>query len=230
MFYTYVFLLCLFIVGVSYYNTLLGSDLLQEPFVPGNEKTYILLGDSILKNNNYAKHGKGIDDLLIERNEGNVTSLALDNSTIVDVYKQISSIPIDKNTPDTLIFLSVGGNNILQNYVEQSNNDLNDITYLKTIFAAYKTLVRTLREKMTQSQLVLVDIYYPENVKYQVYRDLITKWNTMLYEYARENGINILKISKVITDKGDFTLGYEPSDQGGAKIVDLIANYRYVER
>ena len=179
MFYTYVFLLCLFIVGVSYYNTLLGSDLLQEPFVPGNEKTYILLGDSILKNNNYAKHGKGIDDLLIERNEGNVTSLALDNSTIVDVYKQISSIPIDKNTPDTLIFLSVGGNNILQNYVEQSNNDLNDITYLKTIFAAYKTLVRTLREKMTQSQLVLVDIYYPENVKYQVYRDLITKWNTI---------------------------------------------------
>jgi hypothetical protein len=52
----------------------------------------------------------------------------------------------------------------------------------------------------------------------------------MLYEYARENGLNILTISKVITDKGDFTLGYEPSEQGGAKIADLISKYRYVER
>lgn len=223
--YIYVFLLCVFILGVSYYNTLI-----REPFIPGNDKTYVLLGDSILKNNNYVKDGMGIDDLLIERNVGNVKSLAVDNSTIVDVYKQISSIPVDTNTPDTLVFLSVGGNNILQNYAENSNNDLSDTTYLKTIFAAYKTLVRTLREKMTNSKIVLVDIYYPQNVKYQVYRDLITNWNTMLYDYARENNLNILKISKVVTDKDDFTLGYEPSDKGGTKIVDLISNYRYVER
>ena len=205
-FYTCIFFLCLFIVGVSYYNSLP-----REPFVVAEDKNIVLLGDSILKNNNYVKNGKGVDDLLIERNRGVTTSLAIDNSTIVDVYKQISSIPIELNTSNTTVFLSAGGNNILQNYVGHSDNNLNDKQYLTTIFAAYK------------------NIYFPQSIKYKQYHDLITDWNEMVYNYANEqqNGIaGVIKISGVLTDKGDFTLGIEPSDQGGAKIVELIANYR----
>ena len=223
-FYTCIFFLSLFIVGVSYYNSLP-----REPFVVAEDKNIVLLGDSILKNNNYVKNGKGVDDLLIERNRGVTTSLAIDNSTIVDVYKQISSIPIELNTSNTTVFLSIGGNNLLQNYVGHSDNNLNDKQYLTTIFAAYRKLARTIREKMTLANIVLLDIYFPQSIKYKQYHDLITDWNEMVYNYAKEqqNGIaGVIKISGVLTDKGDFTLGIEPSDQGGAKIVELIANYR----
>ena len=82
---------------------------------------------------------------------------------------------------------------------------------------------------MTLAKIVLLDIYFPESIKYKQYHDLISDWNEMVYNYAKEqqNGIaGVIKISGVLTDKADFTLGIEPSDQGGAKIVELIANYR----
>ena len=184
-----------------------------------------MLGDSILKNNAYASDGKGIDDLLLERNK-QTYSYAVDNSNIVDVYNQINEIPIDLNTPSTTIFLSAGGNDILNHYHE-SGGDIHDTSVLSTIFAAYKKMIKAVRAKMNQCKIVLLDIYYPDNTKYTQYHPIISEWNKLIYDYANQqaNNINtILRVSGMLTQNDDFTLSIEPSSSGGLKIADSILN------
>ena len=113
-FYLYIILLVIFIIGVSYYNTFLSSQINKEGF--NNNKSIVLLGDSILKNNTYTSNGKGVDDLLIERNNGGVYCYAEDYSKITDVYSQIDNIPPQLNSQNTTIFLSSGGNDLLTHY------------------------------------------------------------------------------------------------------------------
>jgi hypothetical protein len=66
-FYLKVFVLICFIIGVSYWTTYYTS--LKETFETKNKEPIVLLGDSILKNNSYVSNGKGIDELLEERNK-----------------------------------------------------------------------------------------------------------------------------------------------------------------
>ena len=68
-FYLKVCLLICFIFAISYFNTYMNSKPIRETFSSSNNRTFVLLGDSILKNNAYASDGKGIDDLLLERNK-----------------------------------------------------------------------------------------------------------------------------------------------------------------
>jgi lysophospholipase L1-like esterase len=190
-----------------------------------NNRTFVLLGDSILKNNAYTSDGKGIDDLLLERNK-QTYSYAVDNSNIVDVYNQINEIPIDLNNPSTTIFLSAGGNDILNHY-QESGGDINDTSVLSTIFAAYKKMIKAIRAKMNQCNLVLLDIYYPDNTKYTQYHPIIREWNKLIYDYEKQpsNNINtVLRVSGMLTQNDDFTLSIEPSSSGGLKIANSILN------
>ncbi len=69
-FYLYILLLCFIIIAVSTFTHYYKYYVLSEPFENSNNKTdttYILLGDSIIKNNSYVKNGKGIDDILNEK-------------------------------------------------------------------------------------------------------------------------------------------------------------------
>jgi hypothetical protein len=216
--YLYIFLLCLIIFCVSYWNT---SQ--TEYFTNRGTKTIVLMGDSILKNNLYVD--KGIDDILIERNNGETYSYAVDNSTINDMYTQLAAIPVDLNKENTYIFLSAGGNDIIQKYIEHSNNNLNDKQYLTTIFSAYKKLIRSIQTKMGRSKLILLDIYLPQSIKYRQYHDLINEWNSKIDEFSKDshnNVFNVVRVSKVLTSKEDFTLGIEPSAKGGQKIAAQI--------
>jgi hypothetical protein len=112
-FYLYVFLLCIFIILISYYNTVNSregySGYNQNM---GTNRSIILLGDSIFKNNIYTSNGIGVDDILIERTNGNSYCYAEDNSKIVDIYNQINNIPMNLNNPNSTIFLSSGGNDL----------------------------------------------------------------------------------------------------------------------
>jgi hypothetical protein len=73
---------------------------------------------------------------------------------------------------------------------------------------------------------VLLDIYYPENMKYKQYHSIIKEWNAMLYEYANKNNYSLLKISNILTKPDDFSFGIEPSSAGGAKLVEaILTNY-----
>jgi hypothetical protein len=223
-FYLYIFLLLSFIIVVSYWTTI--NDIkynLIESF-NSNKQTFILLGDSILKNDAYVADEKSVDYLLIEKTNGKTISLAVDHSKIVDIFDQINNIPSDLNNNLTTIFLSAGGNDILSYYVD-NNGDSKDDKPLKPMFAAYKKLVKAIQTKVPQANIVLLDIYYPENMTYKQYHSIISEWNNMIYDYAKTNKYEVLKISSILTKPEDFTLGIEPSATGGAKLVSEMLTW-----
>ena len=221
-FYLYILLLCFVIIGVSTFTHYYKYYVLRESF--GNnevDKKYILLGDSILKNNSYFKNGKGIDDILIEKTNGNSDCYAKDESTIVDVYSQLDSIPSELNKKSTTIFLSVGGNDILNNYADKEVS-IKDTKILGPIFNAYKTLIKSIQTKMNESKLVLLDIYYPTNIKLAQYKPILEEWNKMISDFAYTNNIKVINISSILIESSDFTLNIEPSESGGVKISNQI--------
>ena len=186
-------------------------------------KNIVLLGDSILKNNSYVSDGNSVEDIIVERNK-NALCLAEDHSKIIDIYNQINKISIDFNSPNTLIFLSAGGNDILSYYVDQKQ-DTTDTSVLKPMFSSYKKVVQSIQNKLPEVKIVLLDIYYPENLQYKQFHSIIKEWNNMVYEFS-ENPKNkiykIIRISSHLTKPEDFTFGIEPSSNGGKKIADLI--------
>lgn len=216
--YLYIFFLCCFIVFMSYLNTYT-----IEGFTNKSEKTYILLGDSILKNDAYVSNGKSIEILISERNK-NIHSFAQDNSRIVDVYSQIDNIPIGLDTPNTLIFLSAGGNDILVHYVDQ-NQDLTDTSILKPMFSSYKNMIKSIQARLPEAKIFLLDIYYPDNLQYKQFHSIIKEWNNLIYDFADnpKNKISsVIRISSSLTRDEDFSFGIEPSSSGGEKIANLI--------
>jgi hypothetical protein len=217
-FYLYIFILLCFIIAVSYWNTYANSY--KESF-NSDKQNFILLGDSILKNDAYVSDGKSVENLLVERTNGKTTCLAVDHSKIVDIYSQVDKIPDNLNSNLTTVFLSAGGNDILTHYVDQGN-DSTDSSILGTMFAAYKKLIKSIQKKLPNANIVLLDIYYPDNMTYKQYHSIINEWNQMVYKYAAKNGISVLKISGVLTKPDDFSFGMEPSALGSRKLVDAI--------
>ena len=217
-FYLYIFILVSFVCLVSYYNTYMASHL--EAFA-AKQQTFILLGDSILKNDAYVSDGKSVDELLKEQTNGTSICLAADHSKIVDIYSQLERFPPEMNNNSTTIFLSAGGNDILTYYVDQGNT-VTDTSILGPMFAAYKKLVKHIHTIFPKAKLVLFDIYYPENLSYTQYHPVLKEWNGLVYKYASKNDYSVLKISKVLTKSEDFSFGIEPSATGSRKIVDTI--------
>ena len=188
-----------------------------------NKETIVLLGDSILKNNSYVENGKEIDSLLTKKSDSNVFSFSEDGSTITDVYNQLEKIPLELNKKTTTIYLSIGGNDILSQYVDKIT-DLTNMTSLTIIFSKYVTLIESVKTRFHLCKIVLLDIYYPKSNIYRVYYLLIKKWNEMIYEYTNntKNSILLLKISNILTQDNDFVFNIEPSTSGGEKIVNSI--------
>jgi len=220
-FYLYIFILLCFIVAVSYWTTYASSNYALVESFNSDKQSFVLLGDSILKNDAYVSDGKSVENLLVERTNGKTTCLAIDHSKIVDIYSQVDKIPKELNTSQTTVFLSAGGNDILTHYVDQGN-DSTDTSILGTMFAAYKKLLKSIQKKLPNANIVLLDIYYPDNMTYKQYHSIINDWNKMVYEYAGKNGLSVLKVSGVLTKSDDFSFGIEPSATGGRKLVDAI--------
>jgi lysophospholipase L1-like esterase len=150
-----------------------------------NKQSFILLGDSILKNEAYVSDGKSVNDLLKQGTNNKSICLAVDDSKIADIYSQVDKISENLNTNYTTVFLSAGGNDILTHYVEQENSS-SDTSILGTMFAAYKKLIESIRNKLPNANIVLLDIYYPDNMKYKQYHSIINKWN---FQKILNNGI-----------------------------------------
>lgn len=213
-FYLYIFILAVFIIGVSYWNTY------REGF-NSEKQHFVLLGDSMFKNDQYVSDGESIHHLLLERTNGKTICLAKNDAKIVDIYDQITQIPQDLNKGTTTIFLSVGGNDILF----QTEDNTSDTTVLPTIFNSYKQLVKSIQSQLPKANLVLCDIYYPVNASYKKYHHMIDQWNDMVQTLARDpkNQIRgVFKMSSILTNPEDFTLDIEPSSVGSQKVVDTI--------
>jgi lysophospholipase L1-like esterase len=168
----------------------------KREYFTSQNKTIILLGDSVLNNNSYVEKGKTVNDLLEQKIDKNKTivPLARNNSTINKVYHQLERVNRDLNDESTTVFLSVGGNDILK--MREKNID--------DTFDKYNTLVDAITTKLPNAKLVLFNL------------DL---------EYKRNNkNIHILNLAKLLKDPSDFVDDIEPSITGGEKIVNKIIN------
>lgn len=215
--YLYIFILSIFIILMSYWNVYT----VKEAF--NNNRTYVLMGDSILKNNAYVADGKSIETLIVER-KNKLLCLAEDHSKISDIFIQVNKLPIELNNSSTYIFLSAGGNNILSHYVD-NNEDATDTSVLKPMFGAYKNLIKSIQTRLPDAKIILLDIYYPDNLQYKQFHSIIKEWNNMIYAFAensKNNIYSVIRVSNHLTQNNDFSFGIEPSSIGGKKISDLI--------
>jgi hypothetical protein len=180
--------------------------------------TILLLGDSMLNNSYYTSNGKGVYEIIKEQYD-KVLCNATDNAKIIDVYLQIDKLSSNNINKDTIIFLSIGGNDLLFQYDIQQEQ-ISNLNIIKPIFAAYKTLLKSIQTKYPSTRLILLDIYYPSAIKFQPFHSIITEWNKLLYSLS--NNVEVLKISTILTQPTDFSFGIEPSYTGSIKIADNI--------
>jgi hypothetical protein len=219
-FYLYIFLLFIIIISISYFNTF--SETIYKESFNFKKKNYILLGDSILKNNNYVESGNSLEDLMYKNTNYKTICLAEDDSEIINIYSQVEKILPIYNSNLSTIFLSVGGNDLLK-YYNESNLDLIDNLFIK-----YENLIKFIIKKFDNINIVLLDIYFPTDNSIIKYHSIINIWNTKLYNFALNSSdkiISIIKLSNILTSPSDFTCKYEPSESGSKKILQTILLY-----
>ena len=114
-----------------------------------NNDTVILMGDSVLNNSNYVAAGKSVYDSL-KTKLSKVINLAKDGATINDLYEQLDKIPVDLNNTNTYIFISAGGNDILNKRTELST------TEIRRLFDLYMEFLKALRTKLGSAKINLL--------------------------------------------------------------------------
>lgn len=172
-----------------------------------NSSTYILLGDSILNNSNYVNENENIESIFINQNE-NVINLAKDNANLYTMefqLNELNDLPI--NSTD-IIVLSVGGNDLL------ANRNINDLKI------QYTSLLNQIKTAYPYNEIILLDIYYPDEKNYKNYNEIITQWNNFILS-LKDKQVKIALISEIIS-QDDLIFNIEPSSLAGQKIVNLI--------
>jgi hypothetical protein len=182
-------------------------------------KTFIILGDSILKNNKYVPHDKSIEFLLTNntKSSNKLLFLAKDDSRISDLEEQLSGI-VEKNT---FMIISTGGNDILQYIYTQSLNS----SILNTLFKKYTQTINTIINTHKPSRVYLLNIYFPTDKSIQPFYQYINEWNILLEEYVKSNSITeLISINDICNNAEDFVYIIEPSEQCSRKIANKIFN------
>lgn len=182
-----------------------------------NNDKVILMGDSVLKNNNYVSSGKSVEDLLrIKTN--NLINVSKDGATINDLYEQLDKLSTDLNKSESYIFISIGGNDILNKRSELNNNEV------KSLFNSYMDFLKALRVKFGNTKINIINLYFPVNPRYKAYKSSIEQWNKLIDQYSSKIGemYNVIDINSLLTKPEDFVYDIEPSEIGSEKIANII--------
>ena len=173
----------------------------------------ILIGDSILNNSNYVPEGKSVVSIL-ETKTNNISNLAKDGATLMDLYGQLDNIPVELNKSSSYVFISAGGNDILKN----KNIDVN------SLFNKYMNFLESLRARLGSTKINILNLYLPANPRYQSYKKSVDTWNQLLKENSNKIGemYNIVDIHSLLTGPEDFVYDIEPSEIGSKKIANAI--------
>lgn len=201
-----IFISIVIIISCAYFKSL------KEGLT--NNNNIILMGDSVLNNSNYVSEGKSVYDNL-KTKLNNVLNVAKDGATINDLYLQLDEIPIDLNNTETYIFISAGGNNILN---KQTNTDIT------LLFNNYLDFLRALRVKLSNVQINIMNLYLPANPRFQSYKKSIDQWNNLINKNSSNVGemYNVIDINSLLTNSSDFVYDIEPSESGSEKIANII--------
>ena len=205
----------LFILAIIYYN--IKDSTTREGLT--SMDNIVLVGDSILNNANYVSPGLTVYDLIKSKHE-NVQMYAADNSAIKDVIKQVENMPNKFNTKNTYIFVSAGGNDILNLSIHQDEEST------KNLFNMYLLLIKAIKQKFPNANIVALNIYYPPNPYYKIFYKTVEMWNNLLMKNKTIQGYSVININKMLTSEDDFTRDIEPSDIGGEKIADAITEFK----
>lgn len=175
----------------------------------------LLLGDSILDNQLYVSSGTSVAELLqkkVKENSCQVELFAKDGSTIGEVLLQLNQVPIEYNTQNTVLVLSVGGNDFLSG----AEYDAAEVAYLH--------LIERMRKVFDATKIYLVNLYKPVDPMFVIYYRIIEKWNAFLLRVVEEGGLadGVVDVSDVITGPKDLVHKIEPSAVGGEKIASAI--------
>jgi len=183
-----------------------------------NNDTVVLMGDSVLNNANYVPDGKSVYDNLNTK-FSKIINVAKDGATIRDLYSQLDKIPVNLNNSDTYIFISDGGNDILNTQKELNNKDI-----IK-LFNSYMEFLKILRIKLGNAKLNIMNLYLPTNPRYQSYKSSIDQWNKLINKYSNKIGemYNVVDIHSLLTNPEDFVYSIEPSESASNKIANLIS-------
>ena len=198
---------------------LVQNSRLQEGLEDNNY--VVLLGDSIFKNNSYVGVEESVEYILNNKMDSLV--LAKDDSVIKDVIPQYKKMPKELNNSNTYLFVSIGGNDLLNKY-HYLSNDIENMSPFDDIWNEYKKTLLELKFE-TDCTLVLVDLYYVKDSDYLKYHKLIKKWNDNLDKFCHEKEILLYKISNVVNDKTHFVNSIEPSKLGSEIIVENIIKF-----
>ena len=198
------------------------NSVLKEGLTNKSDTTIILIGDSILNNNNYIfTEGKSVPDL-IKSEHSNTYLFAKDGAVITDCYSQIEAIPSENNINSTYIFVSAGGNNILSSKPGIENKTSLSNEMIEAFFQQYTTLIHSLKSNFPNPQIYLLNLYYPLDPRFKNFYPYIDTWNSLLTDFAENNDFKVIQTNKLMMQNVDFTNAIEPSEIGSKKIANAI--------
>ena len=182
-----------------------------------NNDNIILIGDSVLNNSNYVSSGTSVADILKTKTD-KVFNFAKDGATISDCYGQLDKIPTQLNKTNTYIFISAGGNDILNKRGQLTNTDI------KALFNSYMSFIDALRTKLSSVKINILNLYIPANPRYQAYKASIEQWNQLIKEYSSKIGemYTVINLDTLLTGPQDFVYDIEPSEEASQKIANII--------
>ena len=178
----------------------------------------VLAGDSIFDNKEYVIPGESVEQNLIN-NKNDVLLLAKDGAFVADLVHQLEKMPSNLNTPDTRLFISVGGNDILYKYKDRKIIDEKEIN---SVLEQYKNNILSIKNKFN-IKIYLTNIYYPPLDKYVKLHKVIRYWNNEQKKFAKKNNISLFNIDTLVTEIIHFSNEIEPSEIG-SKLIDGITN------
>lgn len=216
MSYYYLFIMIFSIIVVfscAYFKSI------KEAFTSnnGNSNTIILMGDSILNNSKYVPTNKSVFANLKSKTS-NVFNYAKDGATIDDLYSQLEQIPLEYNTDSTNIFISAGGNDILNKQIKLVDASI------KRLFDKYMAFLAALRVKFGSAKINILNLYLPTNPRYKSYQQSVEQWNKLIKDNSTKIGemYNVVDIYSLLNTPEDFVYDIEPSETASSKLANLI--------
>lgn len=209
-----IYLILALLITISLYFVRFNNNY-KSGFTNNNNKTIILLGDSILNNSNYIDYEDSVPALIKKTcSKNNIILAAQDNAKVEDVYQQIGRLIGNNLTyqfidnKNTYIFLSVGGNNMLDT----------KFVSLDTLKQSYLKIVTHIKTKFPNSNIYLLGLYYPFDIRFKRYDSSISEWN----KFIKSLGYKYIMLDGLLTNKSDIIFSIEPSATGSKKIANEI--------
>ena len=178
-----------------------------------NKHQIILLGDSVLNNSNYVPLNTSVEDILKTKTL-NVINFSKDGAKIADLQNQLNNIALKYNSVETHIFISAGGNDILNNHSQF------DLLKLNNLFNTYLDFIKTLKNKFNNSKIYILNLYLPPKQYFQTYKKSVEKWNEIIN--MNSTIYKVIDLHSLLYQSEDFVFNIEPSEIASEKIANII--------